>query len=96
MAVDWELHLTAGEVVGDGGSVLWLPCRGYNPGYTKVPLFINLYLLYSYFIRRNIEEQANSNLGRINQAQSGIYLTRPAYSLPGRDKGLNPAGPALL
>jgi hypothetical protein len=25
MAVDWELHLTAGEVVGDGGSVLWLP-----------------------------------------------------------------------
>jgi hypothetical protein len=25
-------------------------CRGYNPGYTKVPLFINLYMLYSYFI----------------------------------------------
>jgi hypothetical protein len=25
MAVDWDIHLTVGEVVGDGGGVLRLP-----------------------------------------------------------------------
>jgi hypothetical protein len=66
------------------GKSFWT-CRGYNPGYTKVPLYLLLiYITYQVMCCRNIEKQINSSLGRINQAQAGINSARPDYGLLGR------------
>jgi hypothetical protein len=57
-------------------------CRGYNPGYTKVPLFINLYVLHSYFIYAGILKSKQT------AAWAGLTKPRPEYTKSGRHTGV--------
>jgi hypothetical protein len=75
-------------------------CRGYNPGYTKVPLY--LLLTYTVNIKlymcRIIKTSNQQGLGRIISPWAGILLYQPEYNGPSRiiliQTGIERSGPA--
>jgi hypothetical protein len=84
--------------------ITWTDCRGYNPGYTKVPfLMTNIYVIQVIHMCRILKKLLYSkvgpdyiSLGRNISFWAGTQQPRPPYNVLGQNKLLSWLGRHIL